>query len=175
MLCEKMCKGIYFRHNIGKSTTQLHYRPLRCIQSRLKNVVSTRLLHFCLDVKKNVNIFAPVQVKKFDSMAKQVLVASGLPRVFKTLEEASEALGVSGSSISRSMNECRECQGHMFRYVNRVFAVQLKAGGEWRIVTRDSRNSGYILIEDAGKRIRQSDVSRVKDVTAVWYFSKEEW
>lgn len=108
-------------------------------------------------------------------MAKQVLIARGLDKVFKTLEEASEYLGVSGSSISRSMNECRECQGHLFRYVNRVFAVRLKTNGAWRIVTRNSRNGAYILMDDPAVRIKDREVDRIKDLTVVWYFSREEW
>lgn len=108
-------------------------------------------------------------------MAKQVIVVKSSLRVFNTLEEAARELDIAPGSISRAIMECRECKGHLMRYAPRVYAVKLKGTLEWVVATRNARNSGYLGVDDPMRKIGLRMVDRVKDITPVWYYWREEW
>ena len=95
-------------------------------------------------------------------MGKTVIYSEG--RVFETLEEAAEALGLAVGTISRLTKEGR---GRIKR-VERVYAVKRK-DGDWTIAGRPADNRGYVPLWWKGARIRERDVERVVDVTASWY------
>lgn len=97
-------------------------------------------------------------------------LSTGQNRVFETLEEASEVLGVNASTLSRAMSDCREFHGMRMKYVDRVYAVMLTGGWEWTVVVEDSRKSGYLVMGNPMKRIKKRDVARVKELTASWYW-----
>ena len=100
-------------------------------------------------------------------MAKSV--ETGQRRVFLTLEEASEAVGTSIATASRACMSGGECCGWVFRRVDRVYAVRLKAFNSWRVVVGNGRNSGYLEYANPFSKIRKCDVSDVRELTEVWY------
>ena len=95
-------------------------------------------------------------------------------RVFRTLEEAAEALGVSPGSVSRGISDRGEVAGVRLRRVPRVYALQL-ADGSWVIGTENSRGSGYIPVDDGSGVVSKRAVVSRRDLTPVWYYSREEW
>ena len=89
--------------------------------------------------------------------------------VWNTLEECSAATGLSVATISRKM---KDLTGE-FRYLDRVFALKLKAGG-YALAVMDSLGKYIPLGHDGlGGRIRKADVARVYDVTLSFYCGTE--
>lgn len=140
---------------------------------RIRNFSTFRVL-FGTDllgkVEKRREICWRKMAKIVTHMGKQVIVCKDRPGVWRTLEEAAKGLGVSVSTISRAIREARPD----YRYVSRVFAIKLR-GGPWKIAVADSSNRRYITVEQDLLKIPKKDVEKVKDITAVWYFSREEW
>lgn len=108
-------------------------------------------------------------------MSKSVIIANfplgGYNRVFGTLAEASEALGVHPSTISRAVVECSPiCGGVRVRYGDRVFAVRKRGELDWRLVKENARGTGYVVYGNPEERVLRRDVDEVRDVTAGWYW-----
>lgn len=107
-------------------------------------------------------------------MSKQVIVgkevSSGRIRVFSDLDSASGEIGMSIGMISRCCSEGRECHGWVVRRVERVYAVRRKGERTWSLVSRDGRNTGYIILGDPSGRIRDREVEQVREITSGWYF-----
>lgn len=97
-------------------------------------------------------------------MSKQVLVSRERLGVWETLEDAAKELGVSVSTISRKV---REGEGG-WRYVQRVYAIEVKGGG-WTVAVMDSSNRRFVTMSQDLRKIAKKDVLRVKDVTVSWY------
>lgn len=106
-------------------------------------------------------------------MSKKVIVCEAGKRVYETLEEASEVLGVSPSTISRAIERTGEVNGVRARWADRVYIVKLKRG-EWHVAMLNQGGGAYILLND-GSKIKKAAVAEVKDITVAWYFSKEKW
>ena len=90
--------------------------------------------------------------------------------VWDTLEQCAAANGLSASTVSRKM---RDFTGE-FRYLDRVFAVRLKAGG-YELAVMDSVGRMFIPLGYDGlkAKIRQGEVSEVRDVTLNFYCGTE--
>lgn len=106
-------------------------------------------------------------------MGKKVIVCDGNFRVYRTLSELSGEVGVSPGELSRALDDGRPVFGRRMRWAERVFAVRVLGVG-WTVCVRDSRGR-LVLLGDPDRRIRMRDVEEVKDVTAVWYYGREEW
>lgn len=89
-------------------------------------------------------------------MGKRVIVCTGL-------REASEALGLTESAVSKRLKD-----GRGVEWKERVYAIKVRTG-EWRIGCESRDNRAYLLLDDMGGRIRKKDVDCVKDITEVWY------
>lgn len=90
--------------------------------------------------------------------------------VWDTLEECALANGLSVSSVSRKM---REFTGE-FRWVDRVFAVKLKADGWWVLAVEDSRGGKWLRFgENRMEKISKGEVKEVRDVTLSFYCGTE--
>lgn len=111
-------------------------------------------------------------------MAKTVIFAknveSGIRRVFETLEEASVCVGISDTAISQACVEGRPAKGWLFRRVERVYAVHERAHNKWMMAVMNARNSGYLEYQNPARRIAQSELDQVRDVTLGWYFQEGE-
>ena len=107
-------------------------------------------------------------------MSKRVIVgkevSSGRIRVFSDLDTASGEIGMSIGMISRCCSEGRECGGWVVRRVERVYAVRRKGERTWSVVSRDSRNTGYIILGDPSVKIRDREVEQAREITSGWYF-----
>lgn len=107
-------------------------------------------------------------------MSKIVIVCEVGNRVFRTLAEASEALGLSQGAISRGISDRGEVAGVRLRRVPRVYALLLM-DGSWVIAVENSRGSGYIPLDDGSGVVSKRAVVSKRDLTPVWYYPKEEW
>lgn len=104
-------------------------------------------------------------------MVKRVIVCEGDFRVFRTLEEVSEALDVSPTAVSMALGDGRTVRGLRMRWANRVFLV--RSEGRWVVCVMDSRDR--MVDMDGGAVIGKRKIEAVKDITATFYFSKEIW
>jgi hypothetical protein len=108
-------------------------------------------------------------------MGKQVIVVnsevSGFNQVYPTLEKASEALGLSASTISRAIAEGGIYKDRLrMRYAERVFGIRLRADGTWRIATEKSRGNGFVLMYEPMNKVSKREVIEVRDITEGWYW-----
>lgn len=107
-------------------------------------------------------------------MSKLVIVGkmaeTGEKRVFSDLDEACSVCGLSRTSISLACRDGVESGGWRFRRVERVYAVRLKVGGEWRLVVENGRGTGYLEVENPLRRVGAREVDKIKDITIGWYY-----
>ena len=101
-------------------------------------------------------------------MSKRILLSMRDFRMFSGLDEASEALGVTPVAVSKAVKECRECQGALLRWVERMYAVKVKGGG-WVVAGLSGDNRRYVAPGDMPVIIKRSDVEKVKEITPCWY------
>ncbi|MBO7510004.1 MAG: hypothetical protein J6T35_02370 [Bacteroidales bacterium] len=101
-------------------------------------------------------------------MSKRVLVDTVGRRVFRDLEEAAEALGVTAVAVSKAVKDQRECQGARLRWAERVYAVKT-FGGNWYVVGMSGDNRRYVRLDELGGYVKKSDVAIVKELTVAWY------
>ena len=92
---------------------------------------------------------------------------NGDKKVFKTLEEVAERLGVSIATVSRACVSMEECKGWLMRRADPVYAVRLKEGRSWRVAVEV--RGGYMEYGNPGVRFRKREVDQVVDVTLAWY------
>ena len=98
-------------------------------------------------------------------MGKKVIIVKDPKRVFRTLEEASRELGMHPSTLSRAISD----GANWVRYGDRVFAVLPKGGGDWMVVTENSRGSGYLCWGNPTRKVSKRDVVEVRELTLAWY------
>lgn len=98
---------------------------------------------------------------------------TGLRKVFRTVEEAANGLGISGASISAASIDTRETKGWIIRRVERLYAVHTRVHNEWILATVNSRG---VMSEfgNPARRITGREVDEVRDVTVGWYLQDEE-
>lgn len=102
-------------------------------------------------------------------MSKKVIVCEGSFRVFGTLSEVSNEVGLSQGEISRALDDGRMVRGLRMRWADRVFAVLIRNVG-WRICMKDARDR---FVCD-GQRVKARDVQEVKELTGLWYYYNKE-
>lgn len=101
-------------------------------------------------------------------MSKRVLVDTVGNRVFRDLDEAADALGVTSVAVSKAVKEQRECRGAKLRWAERVYAVKT-FGGSWHVVGMSGDNRKYVKLDELGGYVKKSDVALVKELTLAWY------
>lgn len=110
-------------------------------------------------------------------MGKTVILAknatTGLRKVYRTIDEAASALGVSGASVSAASIDLRETGGWIIRRVERVFAVHMRAHNEWLVATINSKGC-FSEYGNPERRIAKREFDDIRDVTAAWYLQDEE-
>ena len=100
-------------------------------------------------------------------MGKQVIVAKSKIGAWNTLEEASNALGMSVSTLSRRLRDVDPD----FRYASRVYAIRMKNTKEWTVAVLDNSGRRYVTLGQSLRKIQKKEVDQVKDITACWYFN----
>lgn len=93
-------------------------------------------------------------------------------RVFRTLEEVSEATGQSVKAVSIGIIDRGKVGDTPARWAYRVYALKIRSG-EWVIAMLNSRGNAYMRV-DTGAIVKKAAVMEVRDVTSAWYFPKEE-
>lgn len=94
---------------------------------------------------------------------------TGYRRLFSTLDEAGEALGVTPANLSSVSIDGRTTRdGWLVRRVERVFALHLKAHDLWVFAVENSRG-GYVEYGNPSRRYGESEWDEVRDVTVGWY------
>lgn len=110
-------------------------------------------------------------------MGKTAIIAknavSGLRSVFRTIDNASEVLGVSAASISAASIDLRETGGWTVRRVDRVYAVHVRVHNEWLVANMDSKG-GYMEYGNPERKISKKEIDEVRDITAGWYLQEGE-
>ena len=101
-------------------------------------------------------------------MSKRVIVRLDGGGVYRTLEEAAEALEMAAPNVSRAIRESGKVKGIPMRWVESVYAVR-ERGGEWFVGVLNARNSAYLSVMQSARRVPVKDVAEVKDLTSVWY------
>lgn len=113
---------------------------------------------------------------KFLTMAKTVIVAkgavTGIRRMFETIEEASQELGMSGTSVSTACIDGRETKGWLLRRVDRVYALHLRAHNEWVLGVSNARNDAYLELDNPSRKIGLREIDQVRDITVGWYWQE---
>ena len=89
-------------------------------------------------------------------MGKRCIVCSGL-------REASEALGITESAVSKRLKDGRGAE-----WKERVYALKTR-DGRWHIGCESRDNRAYNVLDDVGGRIRKKEVDRVVDISESWY------
>lgn len=89
-------------------------------------------------------------------------------RLFRDLEEAAGALGVTPVAVSKAVKDQRECRGALLRWVERVYAVKTREG-RWYVVGMSGDNRRYVKLDELGGYLKKSDVILVKELTLAWY------
>lgn len=118
-------------------------------------------------------IFAGVNWKNLHHiMSKKVLVFDGKMPVYRTLEDASADFGVSAGAISMAANGCKEVCGMRVRWADRVYVVRLK-DRRHVLAVKDQHGRSFLCIDGLWK-IGKRDIDWVRDITASWYYPKEE-
>jgi len=84
-----------------------------------------------------------------------------------TLEEASDALGKSVATVSRSLLGGEECGGWVLRRADRVYAVYVSGG--WRVAMENGRGNGWIEYGRPEVRFGRRDVEKIREITLGWY------
>lgn len=105
-------------------------------------------------------------------MSKKVLVFDMKLPVYRTLEDAAKEFDVSPGLISMAANGCKDVCGVRVRWADRVFVLQMK-DGSYVVAVKDQRGRKFLDLHGMTP-VRKRDIERVKDITASWYFSKEE-
>lgn len=130
-----------------------------------------------MEVRKICLIFVLEKNQKNKPMGKMVIVSKSLKtgekRVFETQEEASEALGVSSTSLSIACNDGRETKGYLVRRAERIYLVRLRAHNLWMVCVRNARGA-YVEMGNPYRKIVPREYDAVRDVTAGWYFQEEK-
>lgn len=93
-------------------------------------------------------------------------------RVFRTLEEASSALGVSSGAVSSGIIDRGRIGDVPARWAYRVYALRL-VSGEWVLGMLNARGNAYLVV-GSERVVRPAAVLERRDVTGSWYFAKEE-
>lgn len=119
--------------------------------------------YFCLKLGQNLT-----------NMSKEILIRKGDLRVFRTLDEASSAFGVTPGSISRAVSEGRPVEGAVMRWARRVYAVTDRLSGRVLVAVKDTRGRKFVPV-DGSDPVAVRDASAVRDITVAWYFPREEW
>lgn len=105
-------------------------------------------------------------------MKKQVIIVksleNGAKRVFDTQDEAGEALGVTGSSVSLACVECRPTAGYLARRCERVYLLHLKAHDIWLLCVKNARGA-YVEKGNPNRRVSEGEYDEVRDITVGWY------
>lgn len=106
-------------------------------------------------------------------MKKQVIVTkcleNGVKRVFETQEEAGEALGVTGPSVSLACVEGRPTAGHLARRGERVFAVHMRAYNCWMVCVRNPHGK-FVELGNPSRRLLDEEWDEARDITVGWYW-----
>lgn len=109
-------------------------------------------------------------------MGKLVIVTkcleTGVKRVFETLEEASEALGVSHVSLSMASRDSRETKGYLVRRCERVYALRLRTFKTWIVCVRNGHGK-YIEMGNPYRKVSPKEYDVIRDVTVGWYFQED--
>ena len=106
-------------------------------------------------------------------MSKLVIVTksleNGAKRVFETLRDASEALGVSETSLSMASVDSRDTKGYLVRRVERVYLLHMRAHLDWMLAVRNSHNK-FVEYGNPKRRIGDGEYDEVRDITVGFYW-----
>lgn len=100
---------------------------------------------------------------------KRVIVSDFGARVYASLSEAAEAIGVSCTAVTLAIRDGRTVKGTRVRWAERIFAV-LDGEGEWRVCSVSSDNKRYVPLGENKRGFSVADAKSVKEITASWYF-----
>ena len=110
-------------------------------------------------------------------MAKLAIVTkcleTGRKQVFSTLEEASEALGVSSTSLSLACIDSRPTKGYLVRRADRVYVLHLRVYNSWIVCVQNARGA-YIEVGNPYRKVSPREYDDVREVTASWYFPEDK-
>lgn len=96
-------------------------------------------------------------------MSKKVIIVRG-KGVYDTLQEASESVGKSVSTLSRALRDFSPD----IRQVDRVYLIKVRDIG-WRVGVLSSTNSAYLPVDQDGEKVSAKKVEERKDITLAWY------
>lgn len=87
----------------------------------------------------------------------------GETKVFESMKEASEELGVSSAAICMAVRNKGTCCGARFSWVRRIYVAKMLSGS---YVVCASGNGGELVDMSTGNVIRRGAIKEKKEITA---------
>lgn len=100
------------------------------------------------------------------SSVKATEVRTGIVRIFRSMNEAAGAIGVTEGAVRFAMKrKGRACKGWSFEAVPSVFVVRMKDDGNYYVCEKSEGGGGFDVLGEDGGYLQSKDVAEVWDVT----------
>lgn len=115
-----------------------------------------------LDFNFRTFIFAAMKTM---SSVKATETSTGSVRIFRSMNEAADRIGVTEGAVRSAIRKGRSCRGWSFELIPSVFVVRMKDDGNYYVCERSEGGGGFDMLGSDGGYLQDRDVAEFWDVT----------